>query len=92
MLSPLKYLHCYRITVPLAVVIWYVSTLNIYMGHGPTWFFSIGLTRQNCQDCWWASFLYITNYFFKTVSTAVSLLNKSIHFLNVAQLRHKNLG
>ena len=58
-----------RITVPYAVVIWYASTLNVLVSHGPMWYFTIGLTTQNCKENWWASFLYVTNYFFEGVSS-----------------------
>jgi len=31
------------------------------------WHFTIVMPYQICQDTWWASFLYITNYFFDSV-------------------------
>lgn len=66
--SCLNFWFVNRITVPYAVVIWYVSTLHVFLGNGPMWFFAITLTVKNCQEYWWASFLYVSNYFFSGVS------------------------
>ncbi|XP_065347031.1 nose resistant to fluoxetine protein 6-like [Cloeon dipterum] len=58
------YIYRYlRITVPFAVVTWYVSTLNFYVGNGPLWFDTFYNTRKNCQKNWWAGLLYVSNYF-----------------------------
>ena len=65
---PLKTLFLFRITAPCAIVIWYVSTLSVFVGDGPMWHFTIDVPNQTCKENWWASFLYITNYFFDSVS------------------------
>jgi hypothetical protein len=57
-----------RITAPYAIVVWFVSTVIVFAGHGPMWHFAIVMPYQICQAYWWASFLYITNYFFDSVS------------------------
>ncbi|XP_065331425.1 nose resistant to fluoxetine protein 6-like [Cloeon dipterum] len=59
------YIYRYlRITIPLAVAIWFVSTTSIYFGKGPTWTLGFRTSMQVCRENWWANILYISNYFF----------------------------
>ncbi|XP_065344965.1 nose resistant to fluoxetine protein 6-like [Cloeon dipterum] len=60
------YLYRYlRISIPLAVAIWFTSTVSIYSGKGPLWFVSFRYALGICQENWWANLLYISNYFFE---------------------------
>ncbi|XP_059481821.1 nose resistant to fluoxetine protein 6-like [Neocloeon triangulifer] len=60
------YIYRYlRITVPLAVVIWFLATVSFHLGKGPLWIASFEYPRQICQDYWWASLIYIANYFYE---------------------------
>ncbi|XP_065331424.1 nose resistant to fluoxetine protein 6-like [Cloeon dipterum] len=59
------YLYRYlRITIPLAVAVWFVSTVKINLGKGPSWFIFLRPAMDLCRENWWANLLYISNYFF----------------------------
>ncbi|XP_059484131.1 uncharacterized protein LOC132201727 [Neocloeon triangulifer] len=52
-----------RITAPLAAVVFYLATLHAKMGSGPVWDVFTTMQAQNCEKNWWATLLYIVNYY-----------------------------
>lgn len=65
-----------RLTPVYAVIIFFFATLQYKMGSGPLWEAFIGSDRNNCQQTWWLSLLYLNNYVAtdKTVETHYSKL------------------
>ncbi|XP_065346673.1 nose resistant to fluoxetine protein 6-like [Cloeon dipterum] len=61
-----------RITLPLAMVVFYLSTLHRRVGATPTWDLFIEPATQNCADYWWVTLLYFTNFFNTIETTCVS--------------------
>ncbi|XP_059481090.1 nose resistant to fluoxetine protein 6-like [Neocloeon triangulifer] len=60
------YLYRYlRITPALAAVMWYMASINNYVAHGPMWYFTVGMRKTTCQENWWPTLLYITNYVYE---------------------------
>ncbi|XP_065346672.1 nose resistant to fluoxetine protein 6-like [Cloeon dipterum] len=57
-----------RITLPLAMVVFYLSTLHRRMGATPMWDLFIETQTQRCSNYWWVTLLYFTN-FYKPIET-----------------------
>ncbi|KAG5680166.1 hypothetical protein PVAND_009691 [Polypedilum vanderplanki] len=52
-----------RITIPFAAAILFVLTFFYYLSNGPLWHFITTVTTINfCQNYWWTSLLYVSNY------------------------------
>ena len=52
----------FRLTIPLALIILFSVGLGPVIGDGPFWFV-IKDYSQNCANNWWASLLYINNFY-----------------------------
>ncbi|XP_065079915.1 nose resistant to fluoxetine protein 6-like [Ochlerotatus camptorhynchus] len=57
------YLQRYiRITVPLAVLVLFVTSFAVYVGEGPQWKPSLFKMQDTCSKYWWSTLLHIQNY------------------------------
>ncbi|CAB3367940.1 Hypothetical predicted protein [Cloeon dipterum] len=54
-----------RITLPLAFVTWYLSSVHVYLGNGPLWAIYVETGKQLCVQNWLPTLFYITNYFYQ---------------------------
>ncbi|XP_059474133.1 nose resistant to fluoxetine protein 6-like [Neocloeon triangulifer] len=52
-----------RITVPLAMVIFCLTTVLKRLSHGPLWDLAIELETKRCEGYWWATLVYIQNFY-----------------------------
>ncbi|XP_065353206.1 nose resistant to fluoxetine protein 6-like [Cloeon dipterum] len=52
-----------RLTLPMAVVIFFLSTLYGRIGATPLWDLIIDPHTKICADYWWVSLLYFTNFY-----------------------------
>ncbi|XP_059490578.1 nose resistant to fluoxetine protein 6-like [Neocloeon triangulifer] len=52
-----------RLTIPLAVLIWYFATVHYSTSDGPLWDFSLKAKTDKCAQYWWTNLLYIANYY-----------------------------
>nr|XP_019546423.2 nose resistant to fluoxetine protein 6-like [Aedes albopictus] len=60
---PLMYLHRYlRLTPVFAALILLTVGLLPYLGSGPLWNASLGLSVDQCNRYWWSALLYVQNY------------------------------
>jgi len=55
------------------MVLFYLSTVHKHSGNGPLWDLLIEYQTDRCEKNWWATLLYIVNYY-KPVETTVKLL------------------
>jgi hypothetical protein len=60
----------YRITCPVAMLLFYLATVSNLTGDGPLWNLMIDYKANACATNWWATLLYIVNYY-KPVETTV---------------------
>lgn len=62
---PLLYFHrVLRLTPLLAVCVVVSMTIFRYFGTGPLWpFYNSMAVEENCRKNWWATLLYIQNYY-----------------------------
>lgn len=59
----LFYLHRYlRITLPLALVVLFYTTLAHFLGTGPILYNVYKEHQKYCQDYWWSTLLHIQAY------------------------------
>jgi hypothetical protein len=61
-----------RITLPVAMVLFYLTTVHKLTGHGPAWDLFIEIQTGRCEKYWWATLLYITNYYYPADTTVRS--------------------
>jgi hypothetical protein len=53
------------------MIVFYLSTVHKLTGHAPMRYLLIDPQQDNCEKYWWATLLYIVNYY-KSVETQVS--------------------
>jgi hypothetical protein len=58
-----------RITLPVAMVLFYLSTVHKLTGHGPLWDYYIDSQAERCEKNWWVTLLYIVTYFYSAKTT-----------------------
>jgi hypothetical protein len=52
------------------MVLFYLTTVHKFTGEGPLWNTYVGLQAERCEKNWWATLLYIANYYKPTETTA----------------------
>jgi hypothetical protein len=65
-----KITYFFRITCPVAMLLFYLATVHKLTGQGPLWNLLIEYQTGRCENNWWATLLYIVNYY-KPVETTV---------------------
>ncbi|KAG8252817.1 hypothetical protein J6590_048317 [Homalodisca vitripennis] len=53
--------HYFRVTPSMAVIVLFLSTLQIHLSEGPFWDRYIGTSKFVCSNLWWANLLHISS-------------------------------
>lgn len=63
-----------RLTVPLAVYVFFVAALSDRITHGPLWDLTVIPEAAGCRSNWWAALLYVNNYVDDTIVSSFNVV------------------